>query len=206
MAESVADALENINMENEDDTETEDFSIPLSNPSNVASVSYAPSGGETSLRRKKRKATATDDMTKLIEKGLASVSDEMHKLVTVIISSSPNLESLDSLPNDLKDMGLNTIQVVRVSMYFGNNPTQLRIWKGLDGSFKPEFVKGILEEDNISSFTDDTTTASPQPHPMAMAPLSPSPITVSLPSTSQLLRKPKHPFASNGETLYRCFF
>ncbi|KAI3770382.1 hypothetical protein L6452_01513 [Arctium lappa] len=33
-------------------------------------------------------------------------------------------------------------------MYFGNNPTQLRIWKGLDGSFKPEFVKAILEEDN----------------------------------------------------------
>lgn len=71
----------------------------------------------------------------------------MHQLVTVITSSSPNPKSLDSLPNELKDMGLNTMQVVRVSMYFGNNPTQLRIWKGLDGSFKPEFVKAILEED-----------------------------------------------------------
>lgn len=38
MAESAADALENINMENEDGAETEGFSVPLSNPSNVASV------------------------------------------------------------------------------------------------------------------------------------------------------------------------
>ncbi|KAI3736337.1 hypothetical protein L6452_15876 [Arctium lappa] len=96
---------------------------------------------------KKRKAAAADDMTKLIEKGLATVSNEMHELVTVITSSSSNLESLDTLPNELMDMGLNTMQIVRVSMYFGNNPTQLRIWKDLDGSFKPEFVKAILEED-----------------------------------------------------------
>ncbi|KAJ9535563.1 hypothetical protein OSB04_un001303 [Centaurea solstitialis] len=148
MAESATDAVENMNMETEDFIETEVFSVPLSNPSNVASGSAAPSGGETSTRKKKRKAAATDDMTKLIiEKGLASVSDEMHQLITVITSSSPNLDGLDILPNELKDMGLNAMQIVRVSMYFGKNPTQLRIWKGLDASLKPAFVKTILEED-----------------------------------------------------------
>ncbi|KAI3758347.1 hypothetical protein L6452_05907 [Arctium lappa] len=66
-------------MENEDGPVTEGFSVLLSNPSNVASVSSAPNGGETSLKRKKRKVVATDDMTKLIEKWLAFVSDEMHQ-------------------------------------------------------------------------------------------------------------------------------
>ncbi|KAJ9565642.1 hypothetical protein OSB04_001608 [Centaurea solstitialis] len=143
MAESATDAVENMNMETEDFVETEGFSVPLSNPSNVASGSAAPSGGETSTRKKKRKAAAADDMTKLIGKGLASVSDEMHQLITVITSSSPNLDGLDILPNELKDMGLNAMQIVRVSMYFGKKPDSIANLERLGWIFKT----GICEDD-----------------------------------------------------------
>ncbi|KAK0575806.1 hypothetical protein LWI29_007448 [Acer saccharum] len=47
---------------------------------------------------------------------------------------------------ELESMGLDRIQVIRVTMYFGNKPHQLHTWNDLNDSYKQDFVKAILDE------------------------------------------------------------
>ncbi|KAK2655327.1 hypothetical protein Ddye_008379 [Dipteronia dyeriana] len=55
-------------------------------------------------------------------------------------------DAITRLGVELESMGLDRMQVVRVAIHFGNKPNQLRIWNGLNDSYKPDFVKAILEE------------------------------------------------------------
>ncbi|KAI3697205.1 hypothetical protein L6452_30053 [Arctium lappa] len=85
MAESAADALENINMENEDCAETEGLSVPLSNPSNVASVSSAPSGVDIlKATTVDKHPTDMEGMEATMERLLALI-DDTYKYVDDIV-------------------------------------------------------------------------------------------------------------------------
>ncbi|KAK2648999.1 hypothetical protein Ddye_016488 [Dipteronia dyeriana] len=55
-------------------------------------------------------------------------------------------DAMTRLGVELESMGLDRMQVIRVAMYFVNKPNQLRIWNDLNDSYKPDFMKAILEE------------------------------------------------------------
>jgi hypothetical protein len=142
MAESAADALDHMGLEHEE-SDTAGFTKPLSTPSNVASASSDPNTGETSKRKRKRNVSSTAaDITKVFEKSMERASADIAKLTEAITGG----DAMTRLGVELEGMGLDRMQVIRVAMYFGNKPNQLRIWNGLNDSYKPDFVKAILEE------------------------------------------------------------
>ncbi|KAK2656299.1 hypothetical protein Ddye_009351 [Dipteronia dyeriana] len=142
MAESAADALDHMGLENEE-SDTAGFTEPSSTPSNVASASSNPNSGQTSNRKRKRNDSSTvADITKVFEKSMERTSADIAKLTEAITRG----DAMTRLGVELEGMGLNRMQVIRVAMYFGNKPNQLRIWNGLDDSYKPDFVKAILDE------------------------------------------------------------
>ena len=142
MAESVVDALDHMGLEHKE-SDTAGFTEPLSTPSNVASASSDPNTGETSKRKRKRNVSSTAaDITKVFEKSMERASADIAKLTEAITGG----DAMTRLGVELEGMGLDRMQVIRVAMYFGNKPNQLRIWNGLNDSYKPDFVKAILEE------------------------------------------------------------
>ncbi|KAL5748281.1 hypothetical protein ACOSQ2_025578 [Xanthoceras sorbifolium] len=109
-------------------------------PSNVAFASSAPNSGQTSKRKRKRNVNSdVADITSVFEKGIKSASKDIAKLIEAITGG----DVLTRLGPELEDMGLNPSEVIRVVMYFGKMPNQLHIWKGLNDSYKPHFVKAI---------------------------------------------------------------
>ncbi|KAK2652332.1 hypothetical protein Ddye_012188 [Dipteronia dyeriana] len=142
MAESAADALNNMGLETEE-SGTTGFTQPSTTLSNVASASSDPNTGETSKRNRKRNVSSTtEEITKVFEKSMERASADIAKLTEVIMGG----DAMTRLGVELEGMGLDRMQVIRVAMYFGNKPNQLRIWNGLNDSYKPDFVKAILEE------------------------------------------------------------
>ncbi|KAL5756946.1 hypothetical protein ACOSQ2_021692 [Xanthoceras sorbifolium] len=119
------------------------FTQPMSALSNVSSASSTPNLEQTSKRKRKRNMnSAVADITNVFEKSMERASEDIAKLIEAITGR----DAMTRLGAELEGMGLNCSQVVRVAMYFGNTPNLLHIWKGLDDSYKPDFVKAILEE------------------------------------------------------------
>ncbi|KAL5818464.1 hypothetical protein ACOSQ3_022356 [Xanthoceras sorbifolium] len=139
MAKSVADALDQMGLEN-DEMEAS-FTQSMAAPSNVASASSAPNSRQTSKRKRKRNVnSAVADITGVFEKGIERASENIAKLTEAITGG----DVLTRLRPELDDIGLTTLDVIHVAMYFGKMPNQLHIWKGLADSYKPYFVKAIL--------------------------------------------------------------
>ncbi|KAK2644472.1 hypothetical protein Ddye_019667 [Dipteronia dyeriana] len=76
------------------------------------------------------------------EKSMERASADITKLTEAITVG----DAMTRLGVELEGMGLDRMQVIRVAMYFGNKPNQLRIWNDLNDSYKPDFVNAILEE------------------------------------------------------------
>ncbi|KVI08161.1 Myb/SANT-like domain-containing protein, partial [Cynara cardunculus var. scolymus] len=140
MAESAADALEHINLESAVGDDTDELNVPLTTPSNGASASSIPQDVEASSKKRKRKAGVSEDAMKVIEKGLNVISEEMGKLVSVV--GTPGLQTM---PDELTNMGFDDDQVIAISMYFADNPIQLRLWNSMNATLKPKFVATILK-------------------------------------------------------------
>ncbi|KAK2662162.1 hypothetical protein Ddye_000736 [Dipteronia dyeriana] len=99
--------------------------------------------GQTSNQKRKRNGSSTvADITKVFEKSMERTSTEIAKLTEAITGR----DAMTRLGVELEGMCLNRMQVIRITMYFGNKSNQLRIWNGLNDSYKPNFVKAILEE------------------------------------------------------------
>ncbi|KAK3207115.1 hypothetical protein Dsin_021161 [Dipteronia sinensis] len=77
-----------------------------------------------------------------LKKSMERASADIAKLTEAITGG----DAMAHLGVELEGMGLDRMQVIRVAMYFGNKPHQLRIWNGLNDSYKPDFVKTILDE------------------------------------------------------------
>lgn len=143
MAESATDALENMNMENDDDFVTE-VNVPSNpSPSNTNTHSSIPSEQEGTSRKRKR----TTGLSKLVEEtkhDLNEATSQMKKLVSIITDSAPEM---DTLSNELERLGLGMMEIIRMGKYFGDKPSQYRFWKSLKDEVKLEFVKSIYDED-----------------------------------------------------------
>ncbi|KAK0590508.1 hypothetical protein LWI29_028139 [Acer saccharum] len=123
MAESTADALDHMGLEHEE-LDMAGFTQPSSTPSNVASASSNPSTGETSKRKRKRNVSSTAaEITKVFETSMERASADIAKLTEAITGG----DAMTRLGVELEGMGLDRMQVIRVAMYFGNKPNQLRI-------------------------------------------------------------------------------
>ena len=102
---------------------------------------YLPNEGEASSKKRKRKTNFAEEVVKSIEKWLKSVSEEISKLVSTV--GTPGLQTL---PDELTDMGFNSEQCIAISMYFADNPVQLRLYSGINATFKLDFVKTVLRK------------------------------------------------------------
>ncbi|KAK2645252.1 hypothetical protein Ddye_020447 [Dipteronia dyeriana] len=142
MAESATDALDNMRLETEE-SGTAGFTRPSTTPSNVASASSDPNTGEASKRKRKRNVSSTtEEIIKVFEKSMERASAYIAKLTEAITGG----DAMTRLGVELEGMGFDRMQVIRVAMYFGIKPNQLSIWNVLNDSYKPDFVKAILEE------------------------------------------------------------
>ncbi|KAL4574735.1 hypothetical protein LXL04_021571 [Taraxacum kok-saghyz] len=103
---------------------------------------------ETPEKKNKRKFTASEEVTKIIEKGFATVTEEMQKMTKVIMSSTNDLAELKTVHEELKTMDLSSTQIMRVCLKFTKNLNLLSMWNSLDAATKPVFAKTILEDDN----------------------------------------------------------
>ncbi|KAK2650661.1 hypothetical protein Ddye_018150 [Dipteronia dyeriana] len=84
MAESAADALDNMGLETEE-SGTAGFTQPSTTPSNVASASSDPNTGEISKRKRKRNVSSTtEEITKVFEKSMERASVDIAKLTEAI--------------------------------------------------------------------------------------------------------------------------
>ncbi|KAL5736768.1 hypothetical protein ACOSP7_031238 [Xanthoceras sorbifolium] len=127
----------------ENDEMEASFTQSMTAPSNVASASSAPNSGQTSKRKKKRNVnSAVANITGVFKKSIERASEDIAKLTEAITGG----DVLTRLGPELEDMGLNCSEVICVAMYFGKMPNQLHIWKDLADSYKPHFVKAILEK------------------------------------------------------------
>nr|KAJ0215420.1 hypothetical protein LSAT_V11C300107170 [Lactuca sativa] len=142
MAESAADVIENQNIDNK---EGESFPSSNSNPQNTA-TSSTPNPKDSS-QNKKRKA-ASEEVTYIIGKGLAVVSEEILKMTRAITSSTNHLAGLKTIHEELKTMELSSSEILRVCLKFTKNLNLLSMWNSLDAATKPLFAKAILEEGN----------------------------------------------------------
>ncbi|KAJ9548729.1 hypothetical protein OSB04_021272 [Centaurea solstitialis] len=139
LAESAADAMENINLESEVGADTDEFVGPFPTPSNGASASHIPQEGETSSKKRKRKANDSENMYKVIASGLNSLSEEVGKLVEVV--GTPGLVTLNE---ELEKLGFDDSQCIALGMHFSNNPVQLRYWSTLADRLKQMYAQSIL--------------------------------------------------------------
>ncbi|KAJ9564609.1 hypothetical protein OSB04_000575 [Centaurea solstitialis] len=83
-------------------------------------------------KKRKRKASETENMYKILEKGLKSVSEEMGKLVSIV--GTPGLETLTE---ELAKMGFDDRQNLAIGVHFSKNPVQLRFFNGMADRLKP---------------------------------------------------------------------
>ncbi|KAJ9547565.1 hypothetical protein OSB04_020108 [Centaurea solstitialis] len=141
LAESAADAMENINLESEvgATADTDDFVRPFPTPSNGASASHILQEGETSSKKRKRKANDYENMYKVIANGLNSLSEEVGKLVEVV-----GIPGLVTLNEELEKLGFDDSQCIALGMHFSNNPVQLRYWSTLADRLKQMYAQSIL--------------------------------------------------------------
>ncbi|KAK2659146.1 hypothetical protein Ddye_005679 [Dipteronia dyeriana] len=108
MAESAADALDNMRLETEE-SETAGFTKPLSTPSNVVSASSDPNTGETSKRKRKKNVSSTiEDITKVFEKSMERASMNIAKLIEAITGG----DAMTRLGVELEGMSLDRMQVI----------------------------------------------------------------------------------------------
>ncbi|KVH98752.1 hypothetical protein Ccrd_023023, partial [Cynara cardunculus var. scolymus] len=143
MAESATDALENMNMENDDDFPTEVNVPPIISPPSTTSHSSIPNEGEGTSKKRKR----TNEIFKLmdeIKNEIQEATYQMKRLVSVISDSTTKM---DGLNNELKRIGLSVVEIIRMGKYFGDKPSQYHFWKGLADDVKLKFVKSIYDED-----------------------------------------------------------
>ncbi|KAL4583462.1 hypothetical protein LXL04_008035 [Taraxacum kok-saghyz] len=135
MAESAADVTTNVNVSNEEEGEC--IPSPNSNPSNNATSSRDLG------KKNKRKFSASDEVTKIIEKGFATVSEEMQKMTKVITSSTNDLTELKTIHEQLKTMVLfSSVQ----SSPIPSSPTAKHTLKELLNKPKANKHKSIMEE------------------------------------------------------------
>ncbi|KAK3184963.1 hypothetical protein Dsin_032249 [Dipteronia sinensis] len=114
MAESAADALDHMGLENEESNAC-GFTQPLPTPSNVASTSSEPNTEQTSKRKRKRNVSSiAADITSVIEKSMERASADIAKLTEAITGG----DAMTRLGVELEGMGLDRMQVIRVVMYF----------------------------------------------------------------------------------------
>nr|KAJ0227867.1 hypothetical protein LSAT_V11C100043890 [Lactuca sativa] len=106
MAESAVDVIENQNIDNE---EGESFPSSNSKPQNTA-TSTNPNPKD-SARNKKRKATS-EEVTHVIQMGLAIVSEEIQKMTRAITSSTNDLTELKTIHEELKTMELSSSEIM----------------------------------------------------------------------------------------------
>ena len=83
MAESITDALENMNAENNDDFEFEHNVPPALSPSNTTSRSPVPNEGEATSKKRKR-SPGLSKMFEVTTNKIDDATNQMKKLVTVI--------------------------------------------------------------------------------------------------------------------------
>ncbi|KAK0573499.1 hypothetical protein LWI29_008979 [Acer saccharum] len=84
MAESAADALDHMGLEN-DELDTSGFTQPMSTPSNVASSSSTLSTEQTSKRKRKRYVSSVAvDIANIFEKSMERASADIAKLIEAI--------------------------------------------------------------------------------------------------------------------------
>ncbi|KAK2648981.1 hypothetical protein Ddye_016470 [Dipteronia dyeriana] len=138
----LADALYHMGLEN-DESDTFGFIRPLSIPSNVASASSTLNIEQTLKQKRKRNdGTTVVDITNVFEKSIGRASTDIAKLTKSITEG----DTKTRLGVELEGIGLDHMQVIRVTMYFRNKTNQLRIWNDLNDSYKLDFVKTNLEE------------------------------------------------------------
>ncbi|KAK3219569.1 hypothetical protein Dsin_013539 [Dipteronia sinensis] len=102
MAESAADALDHMGLEN-DEPDTFGFTQPMSTPSNVASASSDPSTEQTSKRKRKRTvSSAAADIANVFEKSMERASADIAKLTEAITGG----DAMARLGVELEGMGL----------------------------------------------------------------------------------------------------
>ncbi|RXH70994.1 hypothetical protein DVH24_015616 [Malus domestica] len=140
MAESIADAMENMGMENEDCDET--FKMPPTSP--TPSPSVGTSSASQPLRKRKRKRNKNDadaNIVAVIREGWDKAVTEMKNLG----ESFTLREAKAKLPSQLKAMGIPYDQVLKISMKLVKDTEMFRFWCTLDDSDKPDFIKMFMD-------------------------------------------------------------
>ncbi|KAB2631327.1 hypothetical protein D8674_008846 [Pyrus ussuriensis x Pyrus communis] len=137
IAESAADAIENMGLESED---CETSEIPPLSP--TPSPSVATSSASQPVRKRKRSRNDGDaNIVSVISEGWNKAVTEMKKLG----ESFTFREAKARLPSELQAMGLPYDQVLRISMKLVKDTDLMGIWSTLDDSQKPDFIKVFME-------------------------------------------------------------
>ncbi|KAB2614424.1 hypothetical protein D8674_041137 [Pyrus ussuriensis x Pyrus communis] len=137
IAESAADAIENMGLESED---CETSEIPPLSP--TPSPSVATSSASQPVRKRKRSRNDGDaNIVSVISEGWNKAVTEMKKLG----ESFTFREAKARLPSELQAMGLPYDQVLRISMKLVKDTDLMGIWTTLDDSQKPDFIKVFME-------------------------------------------------------------
>ncbi|XP_068329697.1 uncharacterized protein [Pyrus communis] len=137
IAESAADAIENMGLESED---CETSEIPPLSP--TPSPSVATSSVSQLVRKRKRSRNDGDaNIASVINEGWNKAVTEMKKLG----ESFTFREAKARLPSELQAMSLPYDQVLRISMKLVKDTDLMGIWTTLDDSQKPDFIKVFME-------------------------------------------------------------
>ncbi|TQD99894.1 hypothetical protein C1H46_014507 [Malus baccata] len=138
MAESAADAMENMGMENEDCDET--FEMPPTSPTPSPSVGTS-SASQPLRKRKRNKNDADANIVAVIREGWDKAVTEMKNLG----ESFTLREAKAKLPSQLKAMGIPYDQVLKISMKLVKDTDMFSFWCTLDDSDKPDFIKLFMD-------------------------------------------------------------
>ncbi|CAN6695871.1 unnamed protein product [Malus baccata var. baccata] len=137
MAESAADAIENMGLESEDCETSE-----MPPPSPTLSHSVATSSASQPVRMRKRSRNDGDaNIVYVISEGWNKAVTEMKKLG----ENFTFREAKARLSSELQAMGLPYDQVLRISMKLVKDTDLMGIWSTLDNSQKPDFIKVFME-------------------------------------------------------------
>ncbi|CAN6691119.1 unnamed protein product [Malus baccata var. baccata] len=132
MAESAADAIDNMGLESED---CETSEMPPHSPTSYPSV--ATSSASQPVRKRKRSRNDGDaNIISVINEGWNKAVTEMKKLG----ESFTFREAKARLPSELQVMGFPYDQVLRISMKLVKDTDLMGIWTTLDDSQKPDFI------------------------------------------------------------------
>ncbi|KAB2636031.1 hypothetical protein D8674_026565 [Pyrus ussuriensis x Pyrus communis] len=138
MAESAADAIENMGLENEDGDET--FEMSLTSPTPSPSIGTSRSSASQPIRKRKRNKNDADaNIVAVIREGWAVT--EMKN----VGESFALREAKVRLPSQLQAMGLSYDQVLRISMKLVKDTDMISIWCTMDDSHKADFIKMYME-------------------------------------------------------------